>query len=181
MPFIKHSFQYLVLWNVSVYDNSFWIIYFRGRWALTVLRERVMSGHVHLTGELCGRNGTVPNRLVQLKHWYAERLTDHGVSLLIEILQCHFLKYFRLIVLISIDKKFWFAMILCLLRDVCRVHSAVGTLARLHKSEQFWFVFRQGVDIYEIKGNANLIQLGNFIDAFLARHVSGTYAHHQEH
>jgi len=26
-----------------------------------------------------------------------------------------------------------------------------------------------------------LMQLGNFIDVFLARHVSGTYAHHQEH
>jgi len=25
------------------------------------------------------------------------------------------------------------------------------------------------------------MQLGNFIDAFLARHVSGTHAHHQEH
>jgi hypothetical protein len=24
------------------------------------------------------------------------------------------------------------------------------------------------------------MQLGNFIDVFLARHVSGTYAHHQE-
>jgi len=36
-------------------------------------------------------------------------------------------------------------------------------------------------DIYEIKCNANLMQLGNFIDVFLARHVSGTYAHHQEH
>jgi len=34
---------------------------------------------------------------------------------------------------------------------------------------------------HEIKCNANLIQLGNFIDVFLARHVSGTYAHHQEH
>ena len=33
----------------------------------------------------------------------------------------------------------------------------------------------------EIKWNANLMQLGNFIDVFLARHVSGTYAHHQEH
>ena len=28
--------------------------------------------------------------------------------------------------------------------------------------------------------NANLIQLGNFTDVFLA-HVSGTYAHHKEH
>ena len=25
------------------------------------------------------------------------------------------------------------------------------------------------------------LELGNFIDVFLARHVSGTYAHHQEH
>jgi len=25
------------------------------------------------------------------------------------------------------------------------------------------------------------MQKGNFIDVFLARHVSGTYAHHQEH
>jgi len=33
----------------------------------------------------------------------------------------------------------------------------------------------------EIKLKANLMQLGNFIDVFLARHVSGTYAHHQEH
>ena len=30
--------------------------------------------------------------------------------------------------------------------------------------------------IYEIKWNANLMQLGNFIGVFLARHVSGTYA-----
>jgi len=34
---------------------------------------------------------------------------------------------------------------------------------------------------YEIKWIANLMQLGNFIDVFLARHVSGTYVHHQEH
>jgi len=32
----------------------------------------------------------------------------------------------------------------------------------------------------EIMWNANLMQQGNFIDVFLARHVSGTYAHHQE-
>jgi len=34
---------------------------------------------------------------------------------------------------------------------------------------------------HEITWNANLMQLGNFIDIFLARHVSGTYVHHQEH
>jgi hypothetical protein len=33
----------------------------------------------------------------------------------------------------------------------------------------------------EIILNANLMQQANFIDVFLARHVSGTYAHHQEH
>ena len=34
---------------------------------------------------------------------------------------------------------------------------------------------------HEIKWNANLMQLGDFIDVFLARHVSGTYDHRQEH
>ena len=34
---------------------------------------------------------------------------------------------------------------------------------------------------HEIILNANLMQQGNFIDVFLARHVSGTYAHYQEH
>ena len=34
---------------------------------------------------------------------------------------------------------------------------------------------------HEIILNANLMQQGNFINVFLARHVSGTYAHHQEH
>ena len=29
--------------------------------------------------------------------------------------------------------------------------------------------------------SANLMQQGNFINVFLARHVSGTYAHHREH
>ena len=30
------------------------------------------------------------------------------------------------------------------------------------------------IEVTEIKLNANLMQLGNFIDVFLARHVSGT-------
>jgi len=34
---------------------------------------------------------------------------------------------------------------------------------------------------HEITLNANLMQQGNFIDVFLARHVSGTCAHHQKH
>jgi len=33
---------------------------------------------------------------------------------------------------------------------------------------------------HEIILNANLMQQDNFINVFLARHVSGTYAHHQE-
>ena len=36
-------------------------------------------------------------------------------------------------------------------------------------------------ETFEIKCSANLMQLGNFIDIFLARHLSGKYAHHQEH
>jgi len=34
---------------------------------------------------------------------------------------------------------------------------------------------------HEIMWTANLMQLCNFIDVFLAVHVSGAYAHHQEH
>jgi len=34
---------------------------------------------------------------------------------------------------------------------------------------------------HEIMWNANLMQQGNFIAIFLARHVSGAYALHQEH
>jgi len=34
---------------------------------------------------------------------------------------------------------------------------------------------------HEIKCNSNLMQIGNFIGVFLARRVSGAYAHHQEH
>jgi len=34
---------------------------------------------------------------------------------------------------------------------------------------------------HEIMWNAILMQKGNFIDIFLARHVTGTYAHHQGH
>ena len=33
----------------------------------------------------------------------------------------------------------------------------------------------------EIIWNANLAQQGNFVNVFSARHVSGIYAHHQEH
>jgi len=35
-------------------------------------------------------------------------------------------------------------------------------------------------DLKEIIWNANLMQQGNFIDVFLARQASGTYAYHQE-
>jgi hypothetical protein len=41
-------------------------------------------------------------------------------------------------------------MILCLSSDARNLHSAVGMVARLHtrKTEQFWFVYRQGVEMY---------------------------------
>jgi len=35
--------------------------------------------------------------------------------------------------------------------------------------------------LLEIMRNATLMQQGNFIDVFSAPHVSGAYAHHQEH
>ena len=34
---------------------------------------------------------------------------------------------------------------------------------------------------HKIMWNVNLMQQGNSVDIFLARHVSGAYAHHQEH
>jgi len=50
----------------------------------------------------------------------------------------------------------------------CCGHNVCQCYQKLHKT-------------HEIKWNANLMQLGNFIDVSLARHVSGTYAYHQEH
>ena len=44
-----------------------------------------------------------------------------------------------------------------------------------------WFEITKTKEIIEIIWNANFLQQGNFIDVFLARQVSGTYAHHQEH
>jgi len=50
--------------------------------------------------------------------------------------------------------------------------------------KQFQFVLEGCLTIHlpcEIMWNANLMQQGNFINVFLAQHVSSTYAHHQEH
>jgi len=44
-----------------------------------------------------------------------------------------------------------------------------------------WNTYNTNNELIEIKWNASLIQQGNFIDVFLDRHASGTYAHHQEH
>ena len=46
--------------------------------------------------------------------------------------------------------------------------------------KQITFRF-QNIKYGEIEWNANSTQLDNFIDVFLALHVSGIYAHHQEH
>ena len=52
-------------------------------------------------------------------------------------------------------------------------------------SSQIYFGFFEGCFTvhlpHEIIWNTSLIQLGNFINIILSRHVSGTYAHHQEH
>ena len=34
--------------------------------------------------------------------------------------------------------------------------------------------------LIEIMWNAKFMQIGNFVDVFLARHVLATYTHHQE-
>jgi len=66
------------------------------------------------------------------------------------------------------------------------IHSANHT--KQHRKQLYYLTrtkddsfFKLECIEYEIMWNANLMQQGNFIDVFLARHVSGTYAHHQEH
>jgi len=53
--------------------------------------------------------------------------------------------------------------------------------AEIYTLQKQWELQSVVLNQHEIKWNANLMQLGNFIDVFLARHVSGTYAHRQEH
>ena len=49
------------------------------------------------------------------------------------------------------------------------------------KLKEFGTAIHVKKSVGEIMWNAKLMQQGNFIDIFLARRVSGTYAHHQEH
>jgi len=71
--------------------------------------------------------------------------------------------------------------------NISKDHNILNEELRAHfctKSFIFLFLaFCQWVKLKnkEIKWNANSMQLGNFIDVFLARHVSDTYAHYQEH
>jgi len=71
----------------------------------------------------------------------------------------------------------------------CTKKSAKSSLTCMWRSSEF--VFSQDINKHslfegcltvhlphEIKWNTNLMQLGNFIDVFLARHVSSTYVHH---
>jgi len=61
--------------------------------------------------------------------------------------------------------------------------SAVAMITFRSVKLRHWDLFEGCLNMYlphEIKWNANLMQLGNVIDVFLARHVSGTYANHQE-
>ena len=55
---------------------------------------------------------------------------------------------------------------------------------RVQKKNNAWqknkiIKFKSNISIIEIIWNANLMQQVYFIDVFLARHVSGAYAHHQ--
>ena len=57
----------------------------------------------------------------------------------------------------------------------------VTALITLHCRQPNSDLYQRKTKYHEIISNANLMQQGNFIDVFLARHVSGTHAHHQEH
>ena len=60
------------------------------------------------------------------------------------------------------------------------IFSFLRTLFVLNAKQSFYFS-RGNKVINEKMWNANLMQQVNFIDIFLARHVLGIYAHHQEH
>ena len=53
--------------------------------------------------------------------------------------------------------------------------------SKLHNVIPISYVCFANSYLGEIMSNVNLVQQGNFIDVVLARHVSGIYAHHQEH
>ena len=67
----------------------------------------------------------------------------------------------------------------------CRLYEAKNASSHWHSLTLKMLVRHEGcltVHLpHEITSKANLMQQGNFINVFLARHVSGTFAHHQEH
>jgi len=76
-----------------------------------------------------------------------------------------------IIYLITIKQHNGMASINTLLKVVYQILHLQRTSVKINVSHNFKFS--------EIMWYANLMQLGNLIDVFLARHVLGTYAHHQ--
>ena len=72
----------------------------------------------------------------------------------------------------------WGVIVFVYMQHIC---NTVASRALLCCQEQkCWHVKMKGSND-EIMWNAILMQQGNFIDIFLAWHVSDAYAHHQEH
>jgi len=83
----------------------------------------------------------------------------------------------------QLDATRWFSW--CILSSTCfgYIRPSSGALDVELQRTVFCTEFLDAWWAWEpLRGwNANLMQLGNFIDVFLARHVSGKNAHHQEH
>ena len=68
----------------------------------------------------------------------------------------------------------------------CGAGGAAGVFVQIVTATQgqMVFIFEGCLTVHlprEIIWNANLMQQGEFINVFVAQHVLGTYAHHQEH
>ena len=61
------------------------------------------------------------------------------------------------------------------------LHSRKQNSGRLSRCHFSMGRLQNIMGLCEIIWNTNLMQQGNFINVFLARHASGNYAHHQEH
>ena len=63
--------------------------------------------------------------------------------------------------------------------SICPLYFTRSADVTYHVNQKYFVVWTSSSR--EIMWNANLMQQGNFVGVFLAWHVSGTYAHHQEH
>jgi len=74
----------------------------------------------------------------------------------------------------------WYLLLICKVHDMFLHMQGLLQMSKVIFKRQYEGCLSVHL-LHEIMWNANLMQQGNFIDIFLARHVSGTYSHHQKH